>query len=172
MPKKDSEKIIDSYIGMDDPLKVYTLIHYGFRKHGFAEDKAHEYARFCQAVYKELKDQHDVIDSLHKIASVNRLIPNAIALDLAKSTAALKNYRLSAGAGVAGPVVDRLVVIGRKKGIKFNECSLGLTKVALDIAGVGTGTVTSVGLVGIPLLLVSVVATFNDAYGLAKACGA
>jgi hypothetical protein len=44
--------------------------------------------------------------------------------------------------------------------------------VAFDIAGAGAGAVTAVEGIGIPLLVLSVIATFNDSYGLAKACGA
>jgi hypothetical protein len=83
---------------------------------------------------------------------------------------ALKGRVLSGGAGVAAPFIDRLASIAKYYGIALDECSLSVTKVALDIAGAGTGAVTAVSGIGIPLLFLSVVATFNDSYGLAKAC--
>jgi len=165
-----SRKIVDSYIGMDDPLKIYTLIHDALIGFSFTEDKASRYAWYCQAVYKELKDRHDVLDGLQKISNANKLLPQAVAMDLAKSVGALKDYRLSAGVSVVAPFVDRLATIAKQNGIELNECSLGVTKVALDIAGAGTGAVTSVSGIGIPLLFLSVVATFNDSYSLGKAC--
>lgn len=169
MPTK-SQGVVESYIGMDDPVKIYTLIHSGLRTLGLTEDRADRYAWFCQAVYKELKDQHDVIDALQKIASANKLLPEAIAMNLIKATGALKNYRLSAGVSVAAPFIDRLASIAKQNGIALDECSLSITKVALDLAGAGAGAVTSVSGIGIPLLFLSVVATFNDSYSLGKAC--
>lgn len=168
MPTKSKQ--VDSYIGMDDPLKVYTLIYAGLKNLGLTEDKADRYAWFCQAVYKELKDHHDVIDGLQKISDANKLLPQAIAMNLMKATGGLKNYRLSAGVSVVAPFVDRLTSIAKQNGIVLNECSLSVTKVALDLAGAGTGAVTSVSGIGIPLLFLSVVATFNDSYGLGRAC--
>jgi len=169
MPK-ESQKIADSYIGMDDLLKIYTLVHDGLKGLGFTEDKANRYAWFCQAIYKELKDQHDVLDSLRKIAQSNKLLPSAIAMNFENAAGAFKDYRLSAGVGVAAPFIDRLATIAKQNGIALNECSLSVTKVALDIAGAGTGLVTSVSGIGIPLLFLSAIATFNDSYSLAKAC--
>jgi hypothetical protein len=166
----DSRKVVDSYIGMDDFLKVYTLVHDGLVKLGFTEDKANRYAWFCQAIYKELKDQHDAIDGLQKTADANKLLPEAVAMNLVKSTGALKDFRFSAGVSVVAPFVDRLATIAKLNGIELNDCSLSVTKLALDIAGAGTGAVTSVGLIGIPLLFLSVAATFNDSLSLAKAC--
>jgi hypothetical protein len=164
------EKVADSFIGMDDPLKVYTIIHSGLMSLQISEATADRYAWFCQAVYKELKDQHDVTEGLQKIANANKLIPGSIALNFGKATATLKTYRLSAGASVVAPFLDRFAGIAKQNGIQLNECALSVTKVALDIAGAGAGAVSSVGLVGIPLLFLSVAATFNDSYGLAKAC--
>ena len=155
---------------MEDALKIYTLIHDGLKSLGFTEDKANRYAWFCQAIYKELKDHHDVIDGLQKIANATKLLPEALAMNLVKATGALKNYRLSGGASVVAPFVDRLAAIAKQNGIVLNECSLSVTKVALDIAGAGTGAVFSVSGIGIPLLFLSVVATFNDSDGIAKAC--
>jgi len=166
----ESKRVVDSYIGMDDPLKIYTLIHDGLISLGFTEEKANRFAWFCQAIYKELKDQHDALDGLQKIANANKLLPQAIAMNLAKSAGALKDYRLSGGVSVAAPIVDRLATIAKQNGIELNECSLGVAKVALDIAGAGAGAVTSVSGIGIPLLFLSVAATFNDSYSLAKAC--
>lgn len=166
----ESQKVVDSYVGMDDALKIYTLVHDGLKGLGFTEDKADRYAWFCQAIYKELKDRHDVIDGLQKIANANKLLPQAVGMNLVQSAGALKNYRLSGGAGLAAPFVDRLAAIARLNGIALDECSLSVTKVALDIAGAGTGAVTAVAGIGIPLLCLSILATFNDSYGLAKAC--
>jgi len=169
MPTK-SQKVVDSYIGMEDPLKVYTMINAGLKSLAFTEDKANRYAWFCQAIYKELKDRHDIIDGLQRIAAANKLLPQATAMNLLKATRGLKDYRLSAGVGVVAPFVDRLASIAKQNGIELNECALSVTKVALDIAGAGTGAVTSVSGIGIPLLFLSVVATFNDSNGLGKAC--
>jgi hypothetical protein len=166
-----SNQVIDSYIGIDDPLSVYTMIHDGLIKLGFNEDKARNYGWYCQAVYKELKDNHDVLDSLQKISNANKLLPEAIAMNLARSTAALKDYRLSGAAGVLGPILDRLASIAKANGIPLDECSLCVVKVAMDCAGAGAGAVSSVlSGVGIPLLFLSVAATFNDSYALGKAC--
>jgi hypothetical protein len=168
----ESKKVVDSYIGMDDPVKIYDAIHAGLIKLGFAEEKADRYAWFCQAAYKELKDQHDALDSLQKIAVANKLLPGQVAMGFVKGTEIVKNSRLSAGAGVAAPIIDRLATIAKQYGIELNECSLSVSKVAFDIAGAGAGAVTAVEGIGIPLLVLSVIATFNDSYGLAKACGA
>jgi len=167
---EDSQKVVDSYIGLDDFLKVYTAIFGGLKSLGFSEEKAKRYAWFCQAIYKELKDQHDVIDGLNKIASANKLLPRAIAMNLVTSPGALKNYRLSAGVSVVGPFIDRFAAIAKKNGIALDECSLTVTKVALDVAGAGTGALSSVAGIGIPLLFLSVISTFNDSYSLGKAC--
>ncbi len=166
----DQQKVVDSYIGMDDFLNVYMLIHDGLIQLKFTEEKANQYAWFSQATYKELKDHHDVLDSLQKIAIANKLLPGQIAMGFAKGAAVVKDYRLSAGVGVVAPFVDRLTTIAKQNGIELNECSLSVMKVALDIAGAGTGAVTAVSGIGIPLLFLSVVATFNDSYGLGKAC--
>lgn len=166
----ESTKVIDSYVGMDDPVKIYDLVHAGLTSLGFKEDKANHYAWFCQAVYEELKDHHDVIEGLQKIANANKLLPQAIAMNLAKSTGVLKDYRLSGGVSVVAPFIDRLAAIAKQNGIELNECSLSVTKVALDCAGAGAGALTSVSGIGIPLLFLSVVATFNDSYSLGKAC--
>jgi hypothetical protein len=166
----ESQGMVDSYIGMADAVKVYALVHYGLMSLGLTGDKANRYAWFCQAVYQELKDHHDVIDGLRKIANANRLLPKALAMNLAKATGALRDYRLSAGVSVVAPFVDRLAAIAEQNGIVLDECFLSVTKVALDIAGAGTGAITSVSGIGIPLLFLSVVATFDDSYGLAKAC--
>jgi hypothetical protein len=163
-------KVTDSYIGMDDPIKVYTLVHDGMRRLNFPEDKARSYGWYCQAVYKELKDNHDVLDSLRRIENANKLLPEAIRMNLVRSTVALKDYRLSGAAGLLGPVVDRLAALAKANGISLDECSLCVVKVALDCAGAGAGTVTSVSGIGIPLLFLSVVATFNDSYALAQVC--
>jgi hypothetical protein len=170
MSNETKAKVVDSYIGLDDPLNVYTIILNGLKRLGFTQDTANLYAWFCQAIYKELKDDHDAIDSLQKIANANELLPKAISMNLVRSAGALKNYRLSARASVAAPVIDRLVAIAKYNGIELNECSISITKVALDIAGAGTGAVSSVGGIGVPLLFLSVIATFNDSYGFAKAC--
>jgi hypothetical protein len=168
---EESQKVVDSYIGMDDVLNVYTVIFGGLKSLGFSEEQAKRYAWFCQAIYKELKDQHDAIDGLNKIASANKLLPQAIAMNLVTSTGALKNYRLSAGVSVVGPFIDRFAAIARKNGIALDECSLNVTKVALDIGGAGTGALSTVGGgIGIPLLFLSVISTFNDSYSLGKAC--
>jgi hypothetical protein len=156
---------------MEDPVKIYDAVHSGLKRMGFSEDKASRYGWFCQAIYKELKDQHDVLDGLDKIAAANKLLPQATAMNLVRSTAAIKDFRLSAGVSVVSPFIDRMAAIAKQNGIELNECSLSVTKVALDIAGAGTGAVTSVTGIGIPLLALSVIATFNDSYGLAKACG-
>src|SRR5580700_3653895 len=111
---EESQKVVDSYIGMDDVLNVYTVIFGGLKSLGFSEEQAKRYAWFCQAIYKELKDQHDAIDGLNKIASANKLLPQAIAMNLVTSTGALKNYRLSAGVSVVGPFIDRFAAIARK----------------------------------------------------------
>lgn len=166
----EARRPVDSYIGMDDLLKVYSLIYSGLKRLQFSEDKANRYAWFCQAVYKELKDQHDVLAALKSIANANKVLPNATAMHLVNSVKVLKDARISGAAGIAAPVVDRLVTIAREYGIELNECSLSVTKVALDIAGAGVGAVTSVEAIGIPLLFLSVVATFNDGYTLGKAC--
>jgi hypothetical protein len=166
MPE-ESSRIIDGYIGMDDQVKIYSLIHSGLRELGFTEDKANRYAWFCQAMYKELKDQHDLLDSLHKIAAANKILPKASAMFLTRS---VKDYRLSAGVGAVAPFIDRAATIAKQNGIELNECSLSITKVALDIAGAGTGAVTAVEGIGIPLLVLSVIATYNDSSALAKAC--
>jgi len=165
-----SSNVVDSYIGMDDPLKIYSVIHDGLIKLGFKEDKARSYAWYCQAVYKELKDNHDALESLQKISNINKLLPEAIAMNLVRSTVALKDYRLSGAAGVLGPILDRLASIAKANGIALDECSLCVVKVALDCAGAGAGAVSSVSGIGIPLLFLSVVATFNDSYALGKAC--
>lgn len=169
---KQAAETYNSYAGMDDPLKIYTAIHAGLIKMGFTEEKARRYAWFSQIAYKELKDQHDALDSLQKIAKANRLLPGQVTMGFVQGAETVKNFRLSAGAGLAAPIIDRLATIAKLNGIELNECSLGVTKVALDIAGAGTGAVTAVEGVGIPLLVLSVIATFNDSYGLAKACGA
>jgi len=166
----NSDKIVDSYIGMDDPLKTYTLIHAGLMDLGLTEDKADRYAWFCQAIYKELKDHHDVIDGLQKIAEANKRLPGAVGMNLVRATGALKDFRMSAGVSVVAPFVDRLASIAKLHGIELNDCSMSVTKIALDIAGAGTGAVTSVSGIGIPLLFLSVVATLNDSYGLGKTC--
>jgi hypothetical protein len=163
----EAKRPVDGYIGMDDPVKVYSLIYAGLKKLGMPEEKANRYAWFCQAIYKELKDQHDVLDSLKTIAAANKLLPKAVAMNLG---GVIRNARLSAGVGVAAPFVDRFATISKEYGIELNECSLSVTKVALDIAGAGVGAVSSVEGIGIPLLFLSVVATFNDGYALGKAC--
>jgi hypothetical protein len=144
-----------------------------FAPQGFSAEKAKRYAWFCQAIYKELKDRHDVIDGLNRIASANKLLPQAIAMNLVTSSGALKNYWLSVS--VVGPFIDRFAAIAKKNGIALDECSLTVTKVALDIAGAGTGALSSVAEIGIPLLFLSVISTFNDSYSLGstddKACG-
>jgi hypothetical protein len=168
--QKKSPETVNSYIGMEDPLKIYTPIYAGLKRLGFNDGRANCYAWFCRAIYKELKDRHDVIDGLQKVSDANKLLPGALAMNLVKSTGALKDYRLSAVVSVAAPIIDRLVAIAKRNGIELNECSLSVTKVALDIVGAGTGAVTSVSGLGIPLLFLSVVSTFNDGYGLASAC--
>lgn len=167
---EESQKVVDNYIGMGDALNIYTVIQGGLKRLGFTRDKADRYAWFCQYVYKELKDHHDVTDALHKIAGANKLLPQAIAMNLVKSTGALKNYRLSAGVSIVGPFIDRLSAIARNQGIALDECSLNVVKVALDIGGAGTGAVSSVAGIGIPLLFLSVAATFNDGFSLVRAC--
>ena len=67
---RQSNKIVDSYIGMDDLVKIYSLVHAALLRMGFTEDKANRYAWYCQAIYKELKDRNDVLDGLKKIGSV------------------------------------------------------------------------------------------------------
>jgi len=88
---EDSQKIVDCYVGMDVLLKVYTVVYEGLKSLGFSEDKAKRYAWFCQAIYKELKDQHDVIDGLNRFAA-NKLLPQAMGMNLINSMGALKNY--------------------------------------------------------------------------------
>ncbi len=169
-----SENVVNSYIGMDDLLNIYKVAYSGLKGIGFSEVKADRYAWFCQAIYKELKDQHDVLDNLQKIATANKLLPGQLTMNFTSGVAAVKGFRLSARVGVAAPFIDRLASIAKKYDIELNECSLGVTKVALDIAGAGTGAVTSVtgiGIpLGIPLLVLNVIATFNDSYSLGKAC--
>lgn len=166
----ETKRPIDSYIGMDDPLKAYSMIRAGLKQLGFSEEKANRYAWFCQAVYKELKDQHDVLAALNSIANANKVLPNAAAMNLVNSIRVLKDVRVSGAAGIAAPFLDRLVTLAREYGIELNECSLSVTKIALDIAGAGVGAVSSVEGIGIPLLFLSVAATFNDGYALGKAC--
>jgi len=166
----EGQKVVDGYLGLDDPVTVYALISTGLRNLGFSEDKANRYAWFCQAIYKELKDSHDVMDGMQKIASANKLMPGAVAMNFGWATGVLKDYRLSARASVVAPFIDRLAAIARQNGIELNECSLSVTKVALDIAGAGTGAISAVSGIGIPLLVLSVLATYNDSYGLARAC--
>jgi hypothetical protein len=169
--KERVEKSLDDYVGTEDPLNLYKLLKGRLKNSfGFSEEKASKYAWFCQLIYKELKDNHDVEDGLKKIASANQLLPEAMAMDLVKSAGAIKNYRLSAGVSVVAPFIDRLAAIAKASGIELNECSLSVVKVALDIAGAGTGAVTSVSGIGIPLLCLSILATFNDSYGLVNAC--
>ena len=169
--KERTEKVLDDYVGKDDPLNLYRVVKKGLKdQFHFSDEKADKYAWFCQLVYKELKDNHDAADGLKKIASANHLLPEAMAMNLVKSAGAIKNYRLSAGLSVVAPFLDRIAAIARGSGIELNECSLSVVKVALDIGGAGAGAVTSVGLVGVPLLCLSILATFNDSYGLVKAC--
>jgi hypothetical protein len=169
--ESQKQAILDDYVGKDDVVSVYRAVHDGLLKLNFSEDKANRYAWFCQDIYKELKDQHDVVDGLKKVAERNELLPKSIALNLVRSTEAIKDSRLSAGMGVIAPFVDRAAAIARLNGIELDECSLSITKVALDIGGAGTGALSSaVGGLGIPLLALSVIATFNDSYTLAKAC--
>lgn len=170
MSDKSKEGVVDSYIGMDDFVKIYTPVRYGLKKLKFTDDDANRYAWFCQAIYKELKDQHDVIDSLQRIARANKLLPQAIEMNLVRSAGTLKNYRLSAGVGVVAPFIDRLSALAKANGIQLNECSLSVTKVAMDVAGAGTGAVTFGTGMGTVLLFLSVVATFNDGQSLGKAC--
>ena len=120
----ESKAVVDSYIGMDDPLKIYTLIHGGLIKLRVGEDKANRYAWFCQAVYKELKDEHDVIDGLQKIATANKLLPGQIAMNFVEAAGNINNYRMTAGGGIVAPFVDRLGAIAKQSGIELNECSL------------------------------------------------
>lgn len=169
MRKKDVEEAIDSYVGKDDPINVYTGLRKLLKRQGGVSDDVAEKTAFLgQWMYKELKDNHDLADALHKIASANKVLPKATLMNL---TGAVKQYRLSAGLGVAAPFVDRFAAIARANGIQLNECSLSISKVAMDIGGVGVGAVTSItGPVGLALLALSVVSTFNDSYGLGKAC--
>ena len=170
MPAEAKSKTVNSYIGMDDAVKIFDLIKQGLLEAGFSDESASRYAWFCQAIYKEVKDQHDVLDGLNKIAGANRLLPQAVSMNLVKSSAAIKDFRLSASVAVVSPFIDRVAAIAKLYGIELNECSLAVTKVALDIAGAGTGAVTSVEGIGIPLLVLSVIATFNDSYALSNAC--
>jgi hypothetical protein len=171
MPKGSKEQVVDSYIGLDDPVKIYDLVKQGLiNTPGIGNDKAGKYAWFTQAVYKELMDQYAVVDGLNRIASANELLPEAMSMNLVKSTAALKDYRLSGGVAVVAPFVDRFAAIARLHGIEVNDCWASVAKVAIDIGGAGTGAVTSVSGFGIPLLALSVIATFNDSYSLGKAC--
>jgi hypothetical protein len=166
----ESKKVIDSYIGMDDLLKIYSVVYTGLKELGFSEDKANRYAWFCQSIYKELKDQHDALAALKSIANANKVLPNARAMNLVKSVGVLKDARVSGGVGVVAPFIDRFAAIAKECGVELNECALSVTKVALDIAGAGVGAVTSVEGIGIPILFLSVIATFNDSYSLGKAC--
>ena len=166
----ESQKIVDSYIGMDDQVKIYDLVNRGMVKLGFSKDQANRYGWFCQAIYKEVKDNHDFLDGLKKFATSNKLLSGAIEMKFVKTIPSFQNYRMSAGASIAAPIVDRLATLAKQNGIELNECSLCVTKVALDIAGAGTGAVGSVSGLGIPLLVLSVIATYNDGNALAKAC--
>jgi hypothetical protein len=63
--------IVDSYIGVDDPVRIYDLVKQGLKKNlQLSEDKAERYAWFTQATYKELMDQYGVVDGLKRIAKV------------------------------------------------------------------------------------------------------
>jgi hypothetical protein len=168
--KEKTDKILDDYVGKDDPRNLYTIVRGRLKSVGFSDEKADKYAWFCQLVYKEVKDDHDVSEGLEKIANANRMLPQAMAMNLVNSAAAIKNYRLSAGLSVVGPFIDRIAAIARASGIELNECSLSVVKVAIDIGGAGAGAVSSVTGIGIPLLALSIMATFNDSYGLVKAC--
>ena len=169
--KERVEKTLDDYVGTEDPLNLYQLVKGRLKNtFKFSEEKAGKYAWFCQLIYKEVKDNHDVEDGLQKIASANQLLPEAMAMNLVKSAGAIKNYRLSAGVSVVAPFIDRLAALAKGCGIELDECSLSVVKVALDIGGAGTGAVSSVSGFGIPLLCLSILATYNDGFGLVKAC--
>src|SRR5580658_8320996 len=123
----ESQAVVDSYVGMDDPLKVYTPVYTGLKSLGLTEERAKSYAWFCQAIYKEVKDQHDVLDGLNRFAAANKLLPQALAMNLVNSAAALKDFRLSAGASIVGPFIDRFAAIAKQNGIELNECSMNVT---------------------------------------------
>lgn len=176
----EARKGVSSDRAMEHPLTAQALIRSKLRGLGFTEEKVHRYASYCKTISEEvekLKNRNEVIEGLQKIAKVNRLLPEAVAMNLVKSTQALKDSRLSAGVSVASagisvakPIIDRLRGMAEHRGIELNECALSLTTVAIDIAGAGTGAVTSVEGIGIPLLVLSVMSTLKDSYGLGKAC--
>ena len=70
-------------------------------------------------------------------------------------------------AGILNVFVDRFEGYARHHGIELNDCSLQITKVALDIA---TGGVFAASVWGVFVAGFAVLSTFQDSYALGTAC--
>jgi hypothetical protein len=153
-----------------EPGRTFGFVYARLIGLGFEPKTAKNYATFCQAVYDYIQQNHDLQDSLAKIANANKLEPMARELQLTKSIRSLGDTRLAGGAGLANIFVDYFKAYAVANGIEINECSVAITKVCLDISSAGIGAVSSVTGVGVVWLGISVIATFQDSYDLGKIC--
>lgn len=161
--------------GSNDAAVNSATLHAQMRGNGLNQEKAAKYSSYLQDMSDYIQKHPDLQTALKGTKDSYDVYKGAKAAKVAAGytgslNALIKDYGSSGGASVLGVFVDRFGAMAKNQGIELNECALLVSKVALDIGGVGVGSVSSVSGVGLLLLGASIVATYQDSYSLARAC--
>jgi hypothetical protein len=169
--------------------EIYSKIHSYLVGIGVKDATATSYATFAVRVYTTIqqdprlqaalkeyhramyvKDAKEVGEGFKKALQANHLMQNAISMDSSSRViTGFRNIRATSAAGILNTFVEYFEKYAEHHGIKLDECSLGVTKVCLDVIVGGAAATTGWGLV---LTGFCVIATFKDSYELGKACSA
>jgi hypothetical protein len=119
---------------------------------------------------KKVKDAKDVWDGSRQALASSRYLDRAKELGLQSATNGLRSYGAGGGADVLAVFVDHFEQLAKQQGIPLNDCSMQITKVALDIATAGAGSVFALSGFGLVVAGLAVIATAKDSYALGQAC--
>ena len=159
----------------DDSAARKSALHAQLKGDGFDNQEAVKLNVYLGQMYSYIQDHPSLLKALKDTLDAHDVYKGSKAAIgaapyVGSLNAMIYNYGLSGGASVLGVFVDRFGALAKSQGIKLNECALSVAKVATDIGGAGVGAVTSVSGLGVLLLAVGIVSTFQDSKSLVKAC--
>jgi len=169
--------------GPDDAGRLGAVVSSSLASAGLPRDVVDKYALLVVEVYRYLlehpaaleavkgvKDAHEVYDGTKKAFTAAGYVERAGAIGLSSAQSGFSAYGASGGAGVLQVFRERFEAFAKSQGIELDECSMAVSRLSLDIAAAGIGSVTALTGFGAVMAAVGVLGTFKDGYAVGQLC--